>query len=422
MKYLIKNGHVVDPANDINEKTDVLISDSKIEKVAKNISDNSAKVIDAKDKMVCPGFVDMHVHLREPGLDDKETLETGTDAALAGGFTTVVTFPNTMPVLDTPETINALKEEIKNRSSINILVAGAVTKGQEGKDLCDIGALKDAGAIALTDDGNSIADYQIMRLAIKQTDENEILLISHCEDKNLSKNGVMNEGFISSKLGLKPIPKSAEYEFIRRDLELAKGLNARIHIAHVSCKESCELIRQAKKEGVKVTAETAPHYFSLSEKCVETFNTSYKMNPPLRTEEDIKEIKKSLKDKTLDVIATDHAPHGPHDKEVEFDNASFGIIGLETSLSVGIMELIDTKVLDWPALVKSMSLNPAKILGIEKGTLSKGADADIVIIDPKEKYLYSKDSIKSKSKNSPFIGKELKGKVTEVFVGGKKCL
>ena len=418
MDYLIKNGRVIDPANKVDSILDILISDGKIEKIEKNISAQGAQIIDAKDRIVVPGLIDLHTHLREPGREDEETILTGTRAAIKGGFTTVACMPNTEPPLDNPAIIKSLKDIIEKNALCNVEIIGSITEDRMGKRPTDFHKMKKEGVVAVSDDGSSVDDEKVMAEAFSQSKEEGILVIEHCEDKKLSGSGVINESFISTKLGLRGIPKAAEYEMVKRDIALAKKLSCRLHIAHVSTKESVELIRKAKKDEVKVTAETAPHYFSLTEECCATYDTNTKMNPPLRNAEDVEAIKKGLKDGTIDAIATDHAPHTDNEKDVEFDLAPFGIIGLETALSLSIMGLVEKNILSWSDLVMKMSVSPASILGIKKGAIKKGAVADIAIIDPKMEYTYTKDSIESKSKNSPFINWVLKGKTIHVFVDG----
>lgn len=418
-KYLIKNGRVIDPANKIDDILDILISDGKIEKVGKNLDEKSCQAIDAKEKIVAPGLADMHVHLREPGREDKETVLTGTRAAVRGGFTTIACMPNTEPALDNPQIIKTLKILIKKNAICDVKIVGAITENRLGKKLTDFAALVKEGVIAVSDDGSSVDNEAVMLEALKRSKKDGLLIISHCEDAKLSAGGVINRGFISTKMGLRGISNESEYERIKRDIELAKKASAKIHIAHISCKESVDIIRKAKKAGVEVTAETAPHYFSLTENCCVTYDTNTKMNPPLRAKEDIDAIKKGLKDGTIDVIATDHAPHTDSEKDVEFDFAPFGIIGLETALSLAVMELVDTKILSWPELITKMSVSPIKILGLDKGSLAKSKAADIIIIDPNKEYTYAKDLIESKSKNSPFTGWKLKAKISHVFVEGK---
>ncbi|MDO8535624.1 MAG: dihydroorotase [Candidatus Omnitrophota bacterium] len=417
-KYLIKNGRVIDPANKIDDIFDLLISDGNIEKIGKNLSDK-AELIDAGGMIVAPGLVDMHTHLREPGREDEETVLTGTLAAIKGGFTTLACMPNTEPPLDNPAVIRSLRDTIKKDARANVFIVGAITEGRAGKRATDFHKMKKAGVVAVSDDGSSVDDETVMLSALEQSKEEGLLVITHCEDCKISGNGVMSHGFTATKLGLKGILSESEYERVKRDIDLAKKASARIHIAHVSTKESVDIIRRAKAEGVKVTAETAPHYLALTEECCATYDTNAKMNPPLRSKEDVEELKNGLKDGTIDVIATDHAPHTDSEKDVEFAFAPFGIIGLETALSLSIMELVEKKILSWPELIMKMSVNPSNILGIERGNLKKGSVADIIIIDPNGEYTYTKDSIASRSKNSPFINWILRGKVSKVFVGGQ---
>lgn len=416
---IIKNGYVIDPANKKEGIFDILIKGNRIEKVSRDIKTKDDKIIDAKGKIVTPGLIDMHVHLREPGREDMETIESGTAAAVSGGITSLCAMPNTQPPIDNHKVLRQLKDIIKKNALANVFIVGAITKERLGEDIVDIKMMKKEGALALSDDGRSIQDEAVILKALKKAKEDHILLIDHCEDKALSKNGVVNEGIIATKLGLRGMPREAEYKFVERDIRLTKKVKAKIHIAHVSCKESADIIRKAKKEGVAVTAETAPHYFSLQDECCVTYDTRTKMNPPLRSKEDVEAIKEGLKDGTIDAIASDHAPHGKHEKEIEFEFAAFGIIGLETSLALAI-NLVSEKVISWARLVELMSLNPAKILGLKyKGNLSLGSDADLIVIDKEKDWTFTKESIQSKSKNSPFIDWRFKGKVTDVIIGGK---
>lgn len=421
-KYLIKNGRIIDPANKVDDILDILISDGKIERIEKDIPAQAAEIIDAENCIVAPGLIDMHTHLREPGREDEETVFTGTRAAIKGGFTTVTCMPNTEPPLDNPAIIKSLKEIIERDALSNVSIVGCATEGRAGKRPTDFHKMKKEGVVAVSDDGSSVYDEKVMTEALQQSKEEDLLVIEHCEDKKISANGVMNQSFTATKLGLCGIPNASEYEMVKRDIELAKKLSCSIHIAHVSTKESVALIRKAKQGGVRVTAETAPHYFSLTEECCATYDTNTKMNPPLRSKEDIEAIKEALKDGTIDAIATDHAPHTDSEKDVEFDFAPFGIIGLETALSLSAMELVEKNIISWADLITKMSVNPARILGIKKGSLKKGSIADIAIIDPNKEYTYTKDSIESKSKNSPFINWILKGRAITVFVGGNPAM
>ncbi|MCK9604567.1 MAG: dihydroorotase [Candidatus Omnitrophica bacterium] len=419
MKILIKNGRVIDPANNIDALMDILVDGSKISRVAKDIKGSADSTIDASGKIVIPGLVDMHVHLREPGREDKETIKSGTHAALRGGVTSVLAMPNTQPAIDSVKNTDLLKGLIKNSASINVFICGAITKERAGIELADIIGLKKSGAIAISDDGASVDSDALMLKAFKDAKKAGLLVICHSEDKKLSASGVVNLGFTSTRMGLRGIPKESEYKRVQRDVDLAKKAGCRVHIAHVSCKESVDIIARAKKQGIKVTCETAPHYFSLSEEAVLGYDTSFKMNPPLRSKEDREAIKQGLKKGIIDVIASDHAPHTENEKEIEFERAEFGIVGLETELAVSITELIDTGLLDWPGLVNKIALSPARILGINKGTLGAGSDADIAIISADADWLVKNEDLQSKSKNSPFIGKQLKGRVACTICGGK---
>lgn len=419
MNYLIKNGRVIDPVNKLDDVCDILVSDGKIENIDKDISAKSAEVIDAKGKIVTPGLVDMHSHLREPGREDKETIFTGTRAAIRGGYTSVACMPNTDPAIDNVKTVRLVKDIIKKDALTNVFIIGAITQERAGRHITDFKAMKDESIVAISDDGYSVDDNDVLLEALKSAKKNSLVLIEHCEDKNISKDGVINQSFIATKMGLRGISREAEYEKVKRDIELAKRASSAIHIAHVSCKESVEIIRTAKKAGIAVTAETAPHYFTLTEECCATYDTNTKMNPPLRSKEDVDAIKEGLRDGTIDAIATDHAPHTDSEKDVEFEFAPFGIIGLETALSLSVMGLVDKNVLSWSELILKMSVNPARILNINRGSLKKGELADIIIIDPAKEYIYKKDSVESKSKNSPFIDWKLKGKTFFVFVGGR---
>ncbi|PIW68620.1 MAG: dihydroorotase, partial [Candidatus Omnitrophica bacterium CG12_big_fil_rev_8_21_14_0_65_42_8] len=411
MKLLIKNGHVIDPGNKIDEIMDILAEDGKISKVARGIDVKADTVIDAADKIVMPGIVDMHVHLREPGREDKETVFSGTKAAAKGGVTSVLAMPNTLPSLDSAGVIKTLSDIIKKTANVGVFICGAITMERTGKKLTDIAALKKQGVIAISDDGNSIDSDELMWQALKEAKKEKLLVICHSEDKSLSGKGVVNLGITSTRLGLRGIPKESEYKRVARDIMLAEKSGANVHIAHVSCGESVEIIRKAKKKGVKVTAETAPHYFGLNEEDLLDYNTNMKVNPPLRTKDDVLAVREGLKDSTIDVIASDHAPHTENEKEIEFEHAEFGSTGLETELAVSVTELVSREVLTWSELVKKISLNPANVLRIDKGTLGPGKDADIAIISADKEWVVNKVGFASKSKNSAFIGRKLKGAV-----------
>jgi len=419
MKLLIKNGHVIDPGNKIDEIMDILAEDGKISKVTRGIDVKADTVIDAADKIVMPGIVDMHVHLREPGREDKETVFSGTKAAAKGGVTSVLAMPNTLPSIDSAGVIKMLSDIIKKTANVGVFICGAITMERTGKKLTDIAALKKQGVIAISDDGNSIDSDELMWQALKEAKKEKLLVICHSEDKSLSGKGVVNLGITSTRLGLRGIPKESEYKRVARDIMLAEKSGANVHIAHVSCGESVEIIRKAKKKGVKVTAETAPHYFGLNEEDLLDYNTNMKVNPPLRTKDDVLAVREGLKDSTIDVIASDHAPHTENEKEIEFEHAEFGSTGLETELAVSVTELVSREVLTWSELVKKISLNPANVLRIDKGTLGPGKDADIAIISADKEWVVNKVGFASKSKNSAFIGRKLKGAVEYTIYKGK---
>lgn len=419
MKILIKGGRVIDPANKLDEIMDILVEDAKISKVAKNIKVEADKIIEARGKIVIPGLVDMHAHLREPGREDKETICSGTKAALAGGVTSVLAMPNTEPAIDSLEHLKTLKEAVKKSAKANVFICSAITKDRQGVELSAAASLKKEGVIAISDDGASVESDTLMLEALRLAKKEGLLVIVHSEDKKLSNGGQVNSGFTSTRLGLRGISNASEYKRIERDIELAEKAGANIHIAHVSCQESVEVVAKAKKRGAKVTCETAPHYFSFNEEAVLGYDTNFKMNPPLRSKDDMLAIRKGLSDGTIDAIASDHAPHTENEKDIEFERAEFGVIGLQTGLTAAITDLIGNDLLDWSKLVAKMALNPSRILGINKGTLSAGADADIIVVDPGKEWIVKKENLLSKSKNSSFIGRKLKGWVEYTLCQGK---
>ena len=421
MKILIKNGHVIDPANGIDEVTDIYVKDGVIAEIGKNNDLDgveNVQVIDATGKIVAPGLVDMHVHLREPGQEYKEDIETGTRAAVYGGVTSVACMPNTDPVCDNETVVRYIKERAKEVGYANVYPVGAISKGLEGQYLSEIGEMVFNGAVAITDDGKPVENSALMRRAMQYSDMFDITVISHCEDMALGE-GDMNEGAVATEMGLRGISPAAEEVMAARDILVAESVGCRVHIAHISTKNTVELIRQAKKRGVKVTCETCPHYFSLTDEACRGYNTNAKMNPPLRTAEDVLAIKEGLKDGTIDCIVTDHAPHHPDEKECEFGYAKNGIVGLETSLGLGIKCLVKEGYLTMSQLIEKMSKNPSEVLGIAKGTLGVGYGADIVIFDPETSWTVDIKELHSKSKNSPFDGFELYGKPEYVLVNGK---
>ena len=421
MKILIKNGHVIDPANGIDEVTDIYVKDGVIAEIGKNNDLDgveNVQVIDATGKIVAPGLVDMHVHLREPGQEYKEDIETGTRAAVYGGVTSVACMPNTNPVCDNETVVRYIKERAKEVGYANVYPVGAISKGLEGQYLSEIGEMVFNGAVAITDDGKPVENSALMRRAMQYSDMFDITVISHCEDMALGE-GDMNEGAVATEMGLRGISPAAEEVMAARDILVAESVGCRVHIAHISTKNTVELIRQAKKRGVRVTCETCPHYFSLTDEACRGYNTNAKMNPPLRTAEDVLAIKEGLKDGTIDCIVTDHAPHHPDEKECEFGYAKNGIVGLETSLGLGIKCLVKEGYLTMSQLIEKMSKNPSEVLGIAKGTLGVGYGADIVIFDPETSWTVDIKELHSKSKNSPFNGFELYGKPEYVLVNGK---
>ncbi len=419
MNILIKNGRVIDPANKIDEKLDILVSNGKIGKLGKpgSISPEGAQVIDAAGKIVVPGLIDMHVHLREPGFEYKETIATGTAAAKAGGFTSVCCMPNTNPVNDN-QAVTKLVLSQALKASARVFPIGAITKGSKGEEPAGLAELRAAGCVAVSDDGKPVMNPAVMRRAMEHAKTFDMLVVSHCEDSGLSGKGVMNEGEVSRELGLRGIPRAAEDVMTGRDIALAEETGCRLHIAHVSTAGSVELVRAAKTRGVKVAAETCPHYFTLTDEAVRGYNTLAKMNPPLRTAADVAAIKQGLKDGTIDVIATDHAPHTMDEKSGEFDDAPFGIVGLETALGL-TLKLVDEGVLSLMELVRKLSFNPATVLKLEKGTLSPGADADITIIDCAAEWVVDSSRFKSKSRNTPFNGWKLRGRAVQTIVDGR---
>lgn len=419
MNILIKNGHVIDTSQGINGYKDILINGEKIHGIyLKGKGPKTERVIDATDCIVIPGLVDMHTHLREPGYEYKETIETGTKAALRGGFTSVCPMPNTDPVNDDISVTEYILREASRFRYANVYPIGAITKGQKGEEITEMEMLKEAGCVAFSDDGKPVMNSLIMRRALEYSKIFDVPIISHCEDINLSEGGVINEGFVSTTIGLKGIPKASEEIMVARDIALCELTGGKLHIAHVSTQGSARLIREAKSRGLSITAETCPHYFTLTEDSLMGYDTNLKVNPPLRTAKDVQAIKDGLADGTIDVIATDHAPHHFDDKNREFDTAAFGISGLETAFALSL-RLAEEGLMDLEHLITKITLNPSRIMGIPKGTLKVGADADIVIFDPESEFVVDTKRFYSKGKNSPFNGWRLKGMVLKTIVSGE---
>jgi dihydroorotase len=416
---LLTGGKMVDPISGFVGPAEVHISDGKIAKVEKQKKVATGKnVIDLKGKLICPGFIDMHVHLREPGREDEETIISGAEAAAAGGFTAVACMPNTDPALDNAEAIKFILDRAKP-AKVKIYPVGAITIARKGEILAGMMEMAQFGAVAFSDDGSGLQNNDLMRRALEYTKTCGVPIISHCEYNDLAAGGVMNEGFNSSTLGLKGMPSISEELMVARDIMLAEYTGGRVHIAHVSTAGSVELIRRAKKAKIAVTAEATPHHFTLTDVLVKSFNTYLKVNPPLRTKKDVDAIKKGLKDGTIDAIATDHAPHAVEEKELEFDYAPFGMIGLETALGLVITELVEKEILSWPEVALKMSTNPAKILNLPGGTFEIDAPADFTVINPKLEWAVRKEDFKSLSHNSPFIGRKLTGKAVMTIVDGE---
>lgn len=415
-QLLIKNANVVSPADNINAKLDILVRDGRIAQIGENLS-SDGEVINADGLYAIPGLVDMHVHLRDPGQTAKEDIITGCKAAAAGGVTSVLAMPNTSPATDNAETVKYILDKAKDADA-HVYVAASITKDLKSVEPTDIEELKNAGAIALTDDGRPVKNTKYLSDAMEKAPKLKMSVVAHCEDLFLAEGGKMNEGEVSQQLGVKGIPASAEDCGTAREIALAAALDVPVHICHVSTKTSVALIRDAKNRGVKVTAETAPHYFSLTDKELLKRDADFRMNPPLRTISDMDEIINGLLDGTLDAIATDHAPHTPEEK-ADFEKAPNGSIGMETSLAVGITCLVNSGLMTFDKLVEKMSVNPAKILGINAGTLSVDAPADIALVDLNEQWTVDVEKLHGKSKNTPFKGRRLCGKVKKTILGGK---
>ncbi|PYS99624.1 MAG: dihydroorotase [Acidobacteria bacterium] len=422
MKLLISNGHLIDPAAPENTGMSVLIEDGRVSSWLRPGENppEGCEVFDASGLLVAPGFIDMHVHLREPGQEHKETIASGCAAAVAGGWTSVCPMPNTTPVNDNAAITRYMIEQAERANLANVFPVGAITKSSDGSELAEMGEMKSAGAVAVSDDGRPVPNAGIMRRAMQYAHDFDLPVVDHCEDKSLSSGGVMHEGKLSLLLGLKGMPALAEEIDTVRDIILARETGAHIHIAHVSTKGAIEAVRRAKNEGINVTCEVTPHHFTLTDVAVEGYDTNTKMSPPLRSEEHLEAILEGLKDGTIDAIATDHAPHHADEKALEYDRAPFGITGLETAIGLAFNQLVHKGIIDLARLVELCSTNPAKIFRLkDRGTLKPGSIADITIIDPELKWTYRNSESKSKSRNSPFDEREFTGRAVATIVGGR---
>ena len=415
----ISNARVIDPASKRDSVGDLFIKDGKFVASLSPAEKKKAKKIDAKGLVAAPGLVDIHVHFREPGQMHKETIETGSRAAAAGGFTSVVCMPNTSPVADTAGTIQQIKDSIARTACIKVYQTGCITVGMKGQALAPIGSLKRAGVIAITDDGDCVQSNDLMRRACEYAKMFDLPLMDHCQDHSMTVGAVMNEGAVSTRLGLKGWPNAAEDIIVSRNVILSTYTGAHIHMQHISSKASVEILRRAKARGVAVTAEATPHHIALTDECLATYDTHFKMNPPLRTEEDRVAIIEGLRDGTLDILATDHAPHTDYEKDKEFDYAPNGILGLETALAVSLEILVRQNKFKLATVVDLFTRKPAQLLKLEAGTLAVGAPADVCLFDPDEKWVYDAKAGFSKSSNSPWHGQELKGRVKTTIVNGK---
>ncbi|HEU4683865.1 MAG TPA: dihydroorotase [Nitrospira sp.] len=418
MAILITGGQIIDPGR-FNGPGDLLIDEGRIVAVGPDIKAPAATIkVSAMGLIVAPGFVDLHVHFREPGFEYKETIQSGAAAAVAGGFTTVCCMPNTNPVNDNQAITEFIVERARAAGLANVLPIGAITKGSEGKELAEIGDLHRAGCVAISDDGKPVMNSLVMRRAMEYALAFDVPVIDHCEDLHLAEGGCMNEGLISTELGLPGIPSAAEDVMVARNIALAELTGARLHLAHISTLGSVRMVREAKSRGIRVTAEACPHHFTITEEAVRGYDTCAKMNPPLRTWNDVQAIKEGLRDGTIDVIATDHAPHATQEKQLGFTEAPFGIVGLETALPL-TLALVEEGVLSLETAIEKLSSAPAKAFGLRKGTLTAGADADVAIIDPHEQWEVDPAKFRSKSRNTPFAGWKVKGRVRTTIVGGR---
>lgn len=419
MRQLIKNGRVIDPANRLDKICDILIEDDTIVKIGDNLSAEDAAVIDAAEKIVAPGFIDMHVHLREPGQEAKEDFASGSRAAVAGGYTTVAAMPNTSPVVDNAALVRSLQKRAADVSLVHIEIIGALTKGQCGEELAELGDMVEAGAVAFSDDGHYVERAKVLLSGLDYLRAFEKIIINHDEDTSLVEEGCMNEGRRSAMLGVKGRPTVAEDIAVDRDIRLAEYADARVHVAHISSARAVEIVRQAKKRGVRVSAEVTPHHLTLTEDCVDLSDSATKVNPPLRRQSDVDAMLEGLKDGTIDAIVTDHSPHAEEEKDVEYCLAPSGFPGLETAVGVLLTELYHSGKLDLDTLISKLTAEPARLLGLDAGTLAAGSRADIVILDPEREWTVDERAFYTRGTHSPFAGRRLKGRAVLTMVGGK---
>jgi dihydroorotase len=417
---LITGGRVIDPSQGLDATTDLWLRDGRVVSIGAEAGEAPERVIDARGMIVCPGLIDCHVHLREPGNNEDETIETGATAALAGGVTTVACMPNTRPALDSQGTVEFVVLQAKRARKANVYPVGAVSKGREGQELAELGQLVEGGAVAFTDDGAPVSDAALMRQALLYAKMFDRCVMQHCQVMELTRGGVMNEGFESARLGLGGMPAAAEDIMVARDIRLAEITGGRLHIQHISTARAVELVREGKRRGVRVTAEACPHHFTLTDECLRGFDTNYKMNPPLRTWEDVEAVIEGLTDGTIEILATDHAPHAAEKKALEIDRAPFGIVGLETLVPITVKALIEPGHLSWPQVIEKLTLHPARLLNLpRKGTLRPGSDADVTIIDPDVRWTIDPAKFHSKSRNTPFGGWDVRGRARTAIVCGE---
>ena len=421
MQLLLKKGRLVDPAARRDEEIDLLIRDGVIEKMGANLAVHDAQSYDLKGKVIAPGFIDMHVHLREPGFEYKETILTGAAAAAAGGFTAVCCMPNTEPAIDDESVVRYIQSKAKSALNglVDVYPVAAVTKGRRGEQLAPLAELSDAGAVAFSDDGAPVYDAEIMRRAMEYAAMFGKPVIQHAQEMSMTKGGVMNEGSVSTALGLPGMPSLAEDIMVSRDIQICRYTRGQYHVAHLSTAGAVDLVRRGKGEGVNVTCEVTPHHFTLTDEAVRGYNTNTKMNPPLRTSSDVEAVRKGLRDGTIDVIATDHAPHSYDEKEVEFQSAPFGIVGLETAIGISVTELVQSGVLTLAQLIEKLSVNPRRILHLPSIVIAEGEAANLTIFDPAAEWIVDPPSLKSRSKNTPFGGRKLIGKPIGVLNNGQ---